>query len=77
MLEKVQMALYEYARENFKYRKEAVFIVIGWESFGKLYDECMQTGNSMLDLYNPGRIRFRGLPMYRTVDIKDDQIKIG
>ena len=77
MIEKVMMALYDFNRENFMYRKEAVFIVIGWEAFGRLYDECQAANNPILDLYNMDRIRFRGLPMYRTVDIKDDQIKIG
>jgi hypothetical protein len=77
MLEKVQMALHEYARENFMYRLEATFIVIGWDAFEKLYKECMERGTSELDMYNIDRIRFRGLPMYRTVDIKDDQVKIG
>jgi hypothetical protein len=77
MLEKVQMALHEYARENFMYRLEATFIVIGLDAFEKLYKECMERGTSELDMYNIDRIRFRGLPMYRTVDIKDDQIKIG
>ena len=77
MLEKVQMALHEYARANFMYRLEATFIVIGHDAFWKLYGECAERGSSELDAYNPDRIRFRGLPMYRTVDIKDDQIKIG
>jgi hypothetical protein len=77
MVEKVMEALYDFNRENFMYRKEAVFIVIGWDAFEKLYAECQSAGNPMLDMYNIDRIRFRGLPMYRTVDIKDDQIKIG
>lgn len=59
MLAKVQMALHEYARENFMYRKEATFIVIGWNAFEELYKECMERGTSELDLYNMDRIRFR------------------
>jgi hypothetical protein len=77
MLEKVQMALHEYARANFMYKLEATFIVIGWNAFGELYKECMKRGTLELDIYNLDRPRFKGLPIYRTVDIKDDQVKIG
>jgi hypothetical protein len=77
MRDKVLMALHEYARANHMWRREATFIVIGWDAFIELYEQCMAVGTAELDMYDPDRIRFRGLPMYRTVDIKDDQIKIG
>lgn len=77
MREKVLMELHDYHRRNHLWRIEATFIVIGWEAFEDLYKECSAIGSAELDMYNPDRIRFRGLPMYRTVDIKDDQVKIG
>jgi hypothetical protein len=78
MLEKVHMALHEYARANFMWRKEATFIVIGHGAYEELYRDCMKRGTSELDTFDEqNRPRFRGLPIYRTVDINDDQIKIG
>jgi hypothetical protein len=77
MIEKVMEALYDFNRDNFMYRKEAVFIVMGWGAFKKLWEECMKRGSGEIDNYIPENVRFRGLRIYRTDDIIDDQIKIG